>query len=106
MKSRAKGEGVATLPLRPRPMKELGGSKSDDWNSLLANQAVQSLWSNGKSIEEFNQQVAATFAALVGIRPRDELEGMMAAQLIAAHNAAMECYRRAMIGEQTIRGAA
>jgi hypothetical protein len=25
---------------------------------------------------------------------------MMAAQLIAAHNAAMECYRRAMLGEQ------
>jgi len=36
--------------------------------------------------------------------PKDELEGMMAAQLIAAHNAAMECYRRAMIGEQTFEG--
>jgi hypothetical protein len=30
------------------------------------------------------------FAALVGIAPKDELESMMAAQLIAAHNAAME----------------
>ena len=29
---------------------------------------------------------------------------MMAAQLVAAHNAAMECYRRAMIGEQTFEG--
>jgi hypothetical protein len=29
---------------------------------------------------------------------------MMAAQLIAAHNAAMECYRRGMIGEQTFEG--
>jgi hypothetical protein len=28
----------------------------------------------------------------------------MAAQLIAAHNAAMECYRRAMLGEQTFEG--
>lgn len=28
----------------------------------------------------------------------------MAAQLLAAHNAAMECYRRAMIGEQTMEG--
>lgn len=28
----------------------------------------------------------------------------MAAQLIAAHNAAMECYRRAMHGEQTFEG--
>jgi hypothetical protein len=40
----------------------------------------------------------------VGIGPKDELEGMIAAQLIAAHNAAMECYRRAMIGEQTFEG--
>ena len=29
---------------------------------------------------------------------------MIAAQLLAAHNAAMECYRRAMIGEQTFDG--
>jgi hypothetical protein len=41
---------------------------------------------------------------MAGIGPTDELEGMMAAQLIAAHNAAMECYRRAMIGEQTFEG--
>jgi hypothetical protein len=44
------------------------------------------------------------FAALMGIAPKDELEGMVAAQLVAAHNAAMECYRRAMIGEQTFEG--
>jgi translation elongation factor EF-1alpha len=29
---------------------------------------------------------------------------MMAGQLLAAHNAAMECYRRAMISEQTFEG--
>src|ERR687887_1922326 len=29
---------------------------------------------------------------------------MLAAQLIAAHNAAMECYRRAMLREQTFEG--
>jgi hypothetical protein len=36
--------------------------------------------------------------------PKDEIEGMLAAQLIAAHNASMECYRRAMLGEQTFDG--
>jgi hypothetical protein len=45
-----------------------------------------------------------TVAGLIGIGPKDELEGMIAAQLLAAHNAAMECYRRAMIGEQTFEG--
>ena len=41
---------------------------------------------------------------MMGIAPRDELEGMLAAQLMASHNAAMECYRRAMIPEQTFEG--
>ncbi|SIO48039.1 hypothetical protein SAMN05443247_06056 [Bradyrhizobium erythrophlei] len=41
---------------------------------------------------------------LAGVEPKDELEGMLAAQLLASHNAAMECYRRAMIAEQTFEG--
>ena len=85
-------------------LKDIGGSKSDRWNSLLANQTVQSLWLNHSDAETRGRQLSATIAAMAGIGPRDELEGMMAAQLIAAHNAAMECYRRAMIGEQTFEG--
>ena len=53
---------------------------------------------------EIRRQRHAAVDALIGIAPRDEFEGMIAAQLIAAHNAAMECYRRAMIGEQTFEG--
>jgi hypothetical protein len=41
---------------------------------------------------------------LAGISPNDEFEGMLAAQLVASHNAAMECHRRAMIAEQTFEG--
>jgi hypothetical protein len=85
-------------------LKNIGGSRSDHWNNILANQAVQALWLKNSSPEERDKQLSATVAALIGITPKDELEGMMAAQLIAAHNAAMECYRRAMIGEQTFEG--
>jgi hypothetical protein len=65
---------------------------------------MQALWIKNSDGETRGRQLSATVAALVGIGPKDELEGMMAAQLIAAHNAAMECYRRAMIGEQTFEG--
>jgi hypothetical protein len=85
-------------------LKDIGGSQSDNWNNLLANQAVEALWLKNSSPEERDRQFRATAAALIGIAPRDELEGMIAAQLIAAHNAAMECYRRAMIGDQTFEG--
>jgi hypothetical protein len=43
-------------------------------------------------------------AAIAGIEPRDEIEGMLVAQLIASHNAAMECYERAMLRKQTFDG--
>ena len=85
-------------------LKPIGGSQSDHWNNTLANQVVQALWTGLSDEAEQGKQYSATVAALVGINPQDELEGMMAAQLIAAHNAAMECYRRAMISDQTFEG--
>jgi hypothetical protein len=54
--------------------------------------------------ETRDKQYRAALAAMVSIGPKDELEGMLAAQLLACHYASMECYRRAMIGEQTFEG--
>lgn len=82
----------------------VGGSVSDHFNTVLANQALTTLWTNNSDPAQRKIQMRATVAALTGIGPRDELEGMMAAQLVAAHNAAMECYRRAMLPEQTLEG--
>jgi hypothetical protein len=64
---------------------------------------MQTLWVKHSNDETIDRQLTATTAALIGVGPKDELEGM-AAQLIAAHNAAMECYRRAMLNEQTFEG--
>ena len=77
---------------------------SDDWNNILANQAIRTLWLKNSDADEIRRQRHAAIDALIGISPRDELEGMIAAQLIACHSASMECYRRAMIGEQTFEG--
>jgi len=78
---------------------------SDHWNNILANQAVRTLWfSENADAEEIERQRHATVDALIGLKPKDEIEGMIAAQLLACHNASMECYRRAMIREQTFEG--
>ena len=82
----------------------ISGSRSDHWNSTLANQTLKAFWLEHSDPATQKKQYSATVAALIGIGPKDELESMMAAQLIAAHNAAMECYRRAMIGEQSFEG--
>ena len=85
-------------------LKPIGGSLSDARNSILARQTLMSLWLKNSNEADQEKQKEATIKGLIGIAPKDELEGMMAAQLIAAHNAAMECYRRAMISEQTFEG--
>jgi hypothetical protein len=82
----------------------VGGSRSDHWNNTIINQTVQTLSTKHSNEETRNQQCEAAVAGLIGIGPKDELEGMIAAQLIAAHNAAMECYRRATIDDQTFEG--
>jgi hypothetical protein len=87
-----------------RTLKTIGGSRSDDWNNMIARQTVEALWLQHSGPETQEKQIGAALAALVGIGPKDELEGMMAAQLVAAHNAGMECYRRAMIDGQTFEG--
>ena len=43
-------------------------------------------------------------AFLTGVNPQDVIEGMMAAQLFASHSASMECYRQAMLPDQTLEG--
>ena len=85
-------------------LKQIGGSQSDDWNKIIADQITGSLWLNNSDERKRDRQISAVLAGLTGISPKDELEGMIAAQLIAAHNAATECYRRAMLGEQTFEG--
>src|SRR3954447_12754319 len=85
-------------------LKDLGGSASDIFNNTLANQLARALWLAHADEDERQNLLSAAVAGLVGIGPRDELEGMLAGQLIAAHSAAMECYRRAMLPEQPFEG--
>jgi hypothetical protein len=85
-------------------LKAIGGSMADDWNTFVANQTIQTHWLKGVDAEDIRRIRHATVDAMIGIAPRDELEGMIAAQLFACHNASMECYRRAMLGEQTFEG--
>jgi hypothetical protein len=85
-------------------LKRLAGSRSDDFNNLIVNQTLNTLWLAHSDKNAQTNQFIAVSMALAGIGPRDELEGMLAAQLVATHQAAMECYRRAMLPEQPSEG--
>ncbi len=85
-------------------LRRIGGSGSDDFNQILADQAFKSVWTAHSDEATKDQQFQATIAAMMGIAPRDEVEGMLAAQMVAAHHAAMECHRRSMHSDQTFEG--
>jgi hypothetical protein len=55
---------------------------------------------NNKTAEFSN----TAMALLNGIQPQDEIEGMLAVQMIAVHNMAMETMKLAMITGQTFEG--
>jgi serine protease inhibitor ecotin len=80
------------------------GSKSDDFSLAIIKQVVNSLWLAHADEQGKDKLINYSVDCLKGIKPQDEIEGMLAVQMIACHNAAMECFRRAMIQEQTIEG--
>ena len=91
---------VVNLPPNTSSLGEISGSSSHDFTSVLINQMLDSQWRVNSDTEGQQMMVSAAMVAMKGIKPQDELEGMMAAQLLACHNASMECFRRAMLKEQ------
>lgn len=86
-------------------MSEATGSSSEAFAIQLFKRTAESLWSGSVTDPEaLDERLEAAYAALRGIWPRDEAEGMLAAQMVASHNAAMECMRRAMLPNQSFEG--
>lgn len=103
--SKSRGQAATSPPSDGAAVRALlqqaGGKASEDtpsdaWTEVLSEQAMEALWQEGLSPDEVEKHEKAVVAGLIGIAPKDELEGMMAVQLIAAHNASLAAYRRAM----------
>ena len=77
--------------------------------SYLINQVLQTFKDSVSSTKGFNNDRLAEFsnsaiALLQGIGPQDEVEGMLAVQMVGIHNMAMTAMGRAMITDQTFEG--
>jgi len=84
------------------PLKPVAGSEDPRFNNVLLNAVAQTLWlPSGADDRGSVEVIGAALAAVRGFNPRDEVEGMMAAQAVALHHAAMECFRRAMLPGQS-----
>ena len=88
----------------PGRLRFLSGSDSDDFCNIVLNQALTTCWTAHSDEAGREAQTQTVVATMSGMKPQDEAEGMLIAQMIGCHNAAMECFRRAMIEEQPFAG--
>jgi hypothetical protein len=97
------GGAVMVDATKGNRFRALGGSEaSNAFNSTMLRQVLGAMWVPSESDRdaEVSRAVGAAAAALEAFKPTDEIEGMLAAQAVALHFQAMECFRRAMLPEQ------
>ena len=80
-------------------------SKDPAVQNLRMKEVVDALWITSDMDEGTKDaKIQDAIEALHAIEPRDDFERMLGAQMVACHHAAMECFRRAMIPDQTFVG--
>ena len=100
------GEKIpAAKTIEAKTRKHATGTDSPALQQRLLKQVIESLWIPENASEDDKlERVQSAYAILQGISPADEIEGMLAAQMVGVHTAAMECLRRAMFTNQTFAG--
>ncbi len=96
--SQAPGEIAAIRTAGANPFRDLGGSASPHFNSMVLRETLGTIFMPGDEKDGVDRRIAAGAAALAAFKPVDEIEGMLAAQAVAMHFGAMECFRQAIIG--------
>jgi hypothetical protein len=114
-KSRKTGSGKPMLEIQANDKKlvavkmmESLGTTDKELQTFLLNQAMET-FRGCHSSEGYDDDRLAEFsnnalAILQGICPEDEIEGMLAIQMIGVHNMAMTIMSRTMITDQTFEG--
>ena len=107
-KKKTDGEGSLSPPHEPLSATILAkgmGVKDTDLLNLKLNEIAQLLWFPEHWTEE--EKIPKIIRALEffeGLEPHDAAEGMLAAQMVGTHFAALECLKRAALVNQTFAG--
>ncbi len=92
-------------------LKPITGSRNGDWSRHLLDRTRDVIkHKRPKQSEDPKEDVRAemglTMAALEAFNPTDAVEGMIASQAVALHEASLHCFRLAMIPQQPFEIAA
>jgi hypothetical protein len=88
------GQGFASMHL------DAFGTRSSDFANKMAERLFNGV-RRARAEHPTEQEVNAALAAVDGLRPRDELEAMLAVQMVITHEAAVDMLNRARHNEYT-----
>ena len=83
--------------------RQLAGSKGGHFGEFVHGHLVAAIPARADDPHGF-KRLMTVLEGLRDVAPRDPLEGMLAAQMVGVHAAAMECLRRAMAANATFEG--
>jgi hypothetical protein len=92
-----------TITVRVARSCRIFGTNNQDSNCVLLQQVLGFVPTHAGSKHALQNSKHA-IATINGISPKDELEGLLAVQMIGVHNLAVECLRRASLKDQTTEG--
>jgi hypothetical protein len=78
----------------------LAGSDHQPFAEAMLDRVLSTIHTSTNDPQAGTNRIAAAAAALAAFKPADEIEGMLAGQAVAMHHMAMECFRRATLGDQ------
>lgn len=78
------------------------GTADQNLTDYFINQLINI--SSGATKDNSAEHLNKLTPMLRGINPQDELEGMLACQMVGVHHLAMEVMKRAMLNDQTVNG--
>lgn len=78
------------------------GAKSLEAASVRLNELTSTLWWDGNDESGAIAKYTEAVETLEDLAPRDAVERLLVTQMMAIHNATIECFRRAMIGGQAL----
>jgi hypothetical protein len=94
--SAGKDDEPVVIQTKPGHHKDIGGGESDKWNLRQMRLVVSALPGvNTRDKKNAGEVGSAVISGQMDIKPTDPIEGMLTSQMIVAHEAALDMYRRA-----------
>jgi hypothetical protein len=94
--SAGKDDEPVVIETRPGHHKDIGGGESDKWNFRQMRLVMSALPGvNTGDKKNAGEVGSAVISGQMDIKPTDPIEGMLSSQMIVAHEAALDMFRRA-----------